>query len=221
MIQPPCPVTVPIDAIAMDDPFQVRVNGLDEDHVEAIVAECESGPGILPPVVLTRRQTPSGVVHYIVDGHHEVEAQRRAGRPTVQAIVVDLDDDAAIDLAWERNRRNGRPLSVPDRVAHYHRLRQRYQSMPKAEIVRICGLSRTTIWRLDNDVSGKQRPYVSPIVRYLRRVAFDPAAWDSAETAAREVRGTIEEADLDKFAQSLGDSALAALAVAEELGFSP
>lgn len=221
MIQLPAPVTVSIDAIATDDPFQVRVNGLDEDHVEAIVAECESGTGILPPIVLTRRQTSSGVVHYIVDGHHEIEAQRRAARPTVQAIVVDLNDDGAIDLAWERNRQNARPLSVPDRVAHYHRLRQRQPPLSKAAIISICGLSRTTIWRLDNNVSRKQRPYVSPIVKYLRRVALDPVAWDSAEAAAGEVRGAVQEGDLDNFAQSLGDSALAALAVAEELGFSP
>ena len=214
-------IDVALNLISTGEPFQVRIAGLDEEHVEALVAECESNPGALPPVVLTPRDSANGIVYYIVDGHHEVEAQQRAGRDRVRAIVLNLSDDEALDLAWDRNRANAKNLSFQDRVAHFHRLRNRQPPSPKGDIARICGLSRSTIWRLDNDVSRKQRPCVSPIVKYLRRIAFDPVAWDTAATAAGEVRGAIPEGDLDKFAQSLGDSALAALAVAEELGFSP
>ena len=155
-----------------------------------------------------------------MDGHHEVEAQRRAGRPTVQAIVVELSDDDAFDLAWARNRRNSKALALKDRLGHAKRLGQRQPPIPKGDIARICGLSRSTLWRLQNDVSRKQPASASPIVAYLRRIALDPTGWDSVEEAAREVRAVLSNEDLNDFAQRLGDSALAALAVAEELGFS-
>jgi predicted DNA-binding transcriptional regulator AlpA len=211
---------IALNLISTDEPFQVRIDGLDENHVEALVAECDLNPGALPPVVLTSREGANGTVYYIVDGHHEVEAQQRTGRDRVSAIVLNLGDDEAIDLAWDRNRRNAKNLSFEDRVAHFDRLRKRQPPLPKGEIARICGLSRSTLWRLDNDVSRKQCPQVSSIVRYLRRIAFDPTGWDSAEVAAQEVRDAIKDGDLNNFAQSLGSSSLAALAVAEELGFS-
>ena len=34
-----------------------------------------------------------------MDGHHEVEAQQRAGRDRVRAIAFNLSDDEALDLA--------------------------------------------------------------------------------------------------------------------------
>jgi transcriptional regulator with XRE-family HTH domain len=211
---------IALQLISTDEPFQVRTAGLDEDHVESLVAACESNLEALPPVVLTPRESANGVVYYIIDGHHEVEAQQHAGRDRVNAVVLNLSDDEAIDLAWARNLRNAKNLSFEDRAAHFDRLRNRQPSLPKKDLARICGLSRSTIWRLDNDVSRKQRPAVSPIVRFLRRIAFGPVGWDSAEMAAQEVRDAIKADDLLNFAQSLGDSALAALVVAEELGFS-
>jgi hypothetical protein len=220
MMALPGAIDIALALISPDEPFQVRVKGLDEDHVEALVAECESNSTSLPPVVLARRETAEGVTYFIVDGHHEVEAQYRAGRDRVSAAVVDLTDKDAIDLAWDRNRQNSKNLTLEDRVAHFERLRKRQPPIPKGEIARICGLSRSTIWRLENDVSRKQRPPVDPIVRYLRRVAFEPVEWASTKAAAQVVRDAIPEDDLDNFAQSLGDSALAALDVAEELGFS-
>jgi hypothetical protein len=215
----PDPRDVPIDSICMTDPFQVRVKGLDEDHVETLVAECESGLGVLPSVVLAGRQTPDGVVHYVLDGHHEVEAQRRAGRDYVRAVVLDLTDEEAIDLAWDRNRRNAKNLSLDDRIAHFERLRERQPPIPKGELARICGLSRSTIYRLSNDVSRKHPGSGNPIVVYLRRIALDPVGWETADHAAREIRRAIPKNDLDDFVARLGDAALAALAVAEQLGF--
>ena len=206
----PGAIDVALNLISTDEPFQVRIGGLDEEHVETLVAECESNPGGLPLVVLTPRDSANGLIYYIVDGHHEVEAQQRAGRDRVSAIVLNLSDDEALDLAWERNRANAKNLSFEDRAAHYDRLRSRQPPIPKGDIARICGLSRTSIWRLEN-VSRKQRPSVSPIVRYLRRIAFDPIGWDSPEVAAREVRSALKEDDFKISRRAWGESALAAL----------
>ena len=88
MNQLPDPLNVPVNSISSDELFQIRVGGLDEGHVEALVAECESGSRALPPVVLVPRTSESGLLYYIVDGHHEVEAQRRSGRDHIHAIRV-------------------------------------------------------------------------------------------------------------------------------------
>jgi hypothetical protein len=219
----PLPGAIDIAAalISVEEPFQVRVNGLDEDHVEALVAEYEADPCSLPPAVLARRETAEGPIYYIVDGHHEVEAITRAGRDRVNAVVLDnLTDEQAIDLAWERNRQNSKNLSFDDRMAHAQRLQQRQPRLSDAEIAQICGISRSTAWRLSNNVSRKQREPANPVVAYLRRLALAPVEWASPKDAAAEVRAAISDDVLDSFAQRLGDSALAALDVAEELGFS-
>jgi len=220
MTSHPGAIDIAIDLISAEEPFQVRVDDLDENHVETLVAECEHG-GSLPPVVLARRETAEGLIYYIVDGHHEVEAMTRADHDRVSAIVLDnLTDEQALDLAWDRNRQNSKNLTLEDRIAHCDLLMQRRPPIPKSELARICGLSRTTIWRLQNRVSRKQRAPINPVVAYLRRVARDPVGWASPQDAAAEVRAAISDDDLDSFAQRLGNSALAALDVAEELGFS-
>lgn len=216
----PEPINVLLREISRNEPYQVRIDCLDEDHVDALAVQCGEDPYSLPPVYLNRRDTPDGVAYFIIDGHHEVEAHDRAGLQTVRAYVEELDDDDAIDLAWNRNGRNSKNLTLRDRIAHAQRLGCRRPRIPDAEIARICGISRTTAWRHSGDVSRKQKASPHPIVAYLHRIAFDPIAWETAGDAAREIRRATAKDDLDDFSQRLGDAALAALAVAEELGFS-
>jgi hypothetical protein len=213
-------VDVPLSEISRGEPYQIRVGRLDRDHLEALVVQCKENPASLPPVYLNRTDSANPAKYFVIDGHHEVEAHDRAGLAMVCAFVEELNDEQAIDLAWDRNSRNSKNLSLRDRIAHARRLSCRRPRIPAAEIARICGISRTTVWRHSGGVSGKQKATPHPIIAYLRRVALDPIEWDTADHAVREVRRAIPKDDVDDFAQRLGDAALATLAVAEELGFS-
>lgn len=60
----------------------LRVRRYSEAHVEEFVELLESGRR-LPPIVI--RRDAAGRV-YLVDGNHRLEAHRRLGFPTIQAL---------------------------------------------------------------------------------------------------------------------------------------
>jgi len=90
--------------------FQLRVNGLDQTHVNRLKRVLEAG-GSLPAVSVAR----VGKALYLVDGFHRLEAHRRAHRGTVLARVARMSLPEAQEEARLANTTHGKALSRADK----------------------------------------------------------------------------------------------------------
>lgn len=171
-----------------------------------------SDPNCWPPLVVAK----DGEGYLGIDGFARWSVANELGLVAVNARVEPMPDDVR-QRAFELNQ-HGFPLTLAQRRAHAAYLRERYKNRSDRDIARTCGLSPTTVGKLDAEpTQGRARP--NRVVRHLERIAFDGIEWGEPREAADEVRRAIDDDELDEFAQELGLGALNALAIAEELGF--
>jgi len=140
--------TVPIEALATDDRFQVRLGGLREAHVRSLVEALRSGAE-LPPLVVT----PSGESgrFLIVDGQHRAEALRRIG---AKFAKVTVQGDADLWTSFQLNQLHGLPLLLSERKRMAKWLKERNPQLSVREIARMVGLSPSCV---QDTLSGRRR----------------------------------------------------------------
>ncbi len=131
-------VEVPMAELAFDPDLQVRVDGLDVEHVRALEEAIDS----LPPPTCVRRG--KGIVP--LDGHHTIAAHQNAGRQTIKVRIVDAFADADLyAMAFEANAKHGMALTLSDRRAFAEHLLFRDPETSNLEVSRRTGLSPTTV----------------------------------------------------------------------------
>lgn len=77
--------TLTLDEVHVDDEFQSRDGGIDEEHVEQIVESLKKKPGSIPRVKIVEVK---GIGRILVDGFGRYEAHKRAGLKNIQADVT-------------------------------------------------------------------------------------------------------------------------------------
>ena len=101
-----------VDAIRQHKDLQFRVEGLSLQHVKKLVRVLEAGGEPLAPVRVAR----IGKALYLVDGHHRLEAHRKAGRDTIGAEVARMSLQDAKDAARVANANHGKAMSRADKA---------------------------------------------------------------------------------------------------------
>ncbi len=78
-----------------------------EERLLAKLTEHVVRSGRYPPVIVRRLPADDGDRFQILDGHHRVEAVRRAGLDAARCVVWDVDDEQALLLLATLNRLQG------------------------------------------------------------------------------------------------------------------
>lgn len=95
---------------------QVRVNAIDKPTVERYVSALEAG-AVFPPIAVRETTTKTGPHLINLGGNHRTRAHLDAGRKTIDAWIVTIDDDlAALELAFHDNANHGLPTSEDERI---------------------------------------------------------------------------------------------------------
>lgn len=113
-----------------------RTTGLRAKRLRALMAAPD---GALPPIVVhapTRR---------VIDGMHRLEAARRRGAETVDAVFFDGEESAALVLALRLNAAGGLPLSLADRKRAAARLIEARPAWPDRVLASMTGLAPATV----------------------------------------------------------------------------
>ena len=119
--------TLPIGEIVIDDSLQPRCDGLNEDHVLALMETPEDWP---PITIAHDRGEP-----VVIDGFHRYEAARRLGHESIAAKVFYPDQNADLfRIAFSLNIQHGRPLTRRDRNAYAAHLLRRHPELSDREI---------------------------------------------------------------------------------------
>jgi hypothetical protein len=126
-----------LDVIDVDEDFQPRVKGLNQEYIEHLMT---TDPAHWPPLILTRE--PNCHKPSIVDGFHRYQAARRLGLTSIHAVEIPnlgYSDAVALNLG------NGQALSRADRKEFAQWLRESDPALSLREIGRRCGLSDKTV----------------------------------------------------------------------------
>lgn len=103
---------------------------LDDDNTLQMALALESDPDRLLPRIVVARVRGRLVV---VDGNHRVAAYRMAGRPTIDAYVIDGAEPVTVEsLALEANATNGRSLTADERLTLALRYAELTNDLPMA-----------------------------------------------------------------------------------------
>jgi ParB-like chromosome segregation protein Spo0J len=128
------PVTVvDIDSVIIAD--SPRLGGEDQEHIELLA---ETGD-TLPPITLHR------ATMRVIDGVHRLRAATLRGRTTIEARLLDCDDDTAFILAVQANVAHGLPLSQADRKAAAVRILATHPHWADRVVAACTGLSDKTV----------------------------------------------------------------------------
>lgn len=98
----------------------MRVAGLDKRHVKVLEQAILAGDD-LPPIKVAK----VGKAHYVVDGHHRLEAADRAGLSVIWADVAPMSLGEAKDFALLANTRHGKNLKPRDKARIFDAFVQR------------------------------------------------------------------------------------------------
>ena len=105
---------IPIDKI--DDrklPLRERIN---DDHIENLMGSIQRY-GLIEPIVVI----PAEMGYRLVVGRRRLEACRRLGRTTIQAIIRRLSEDRARELSYQSNLQI-EPANLADEVDFLRRI---------------------------------------------------------------------------------------------------
>lgn len=127
---------LPIDRIR-PNPFQPRQR-FDEEELEELAASIREN-GLLQPIVV--RNTPDG--YELIAGERRFRAAQRAGLQEVPAVVRDVDDREALELALIENLQRTDLNPIEEALA-YERLRTQF-GLTQDEIALRVGKHRSTI----------------------------------------------------------------------------
>lgn len=174
---------------------QVRVNGIDQDHVWELAEALAEVPLDQWPRPLATPWDPEhpDEGYALLGGGHTVEVGRQRG---VDKLLCRVIPEGDWEDAFDDNRLHGLPPSLEDRRQHARRLAKRYPEMSYSEIGRRAGLSDKTAKRaLDGNrsESPSSRAKLRPLDRWFRQtfaldrlpsateVVQDIDAYDAAE----------------------------------------
>ncbi len=118
-------------------------------HVFAELYE-EGGPDSLPPILLVHE--PGTGKYLVADGFTRVFAASDAGMEYLPAVFPPMRGDASpVENAWEIGLRavatSGKPLSRAEQQEAILRLLDEHPDWSDAEIARLVGSARQTVWR--------------------------------------------------------------------------
>jgi ParB family transcriptional regulator, chromosome partitioning protein len=132
---------LPVELIDRN-PGQPR-HRFDRDRLAALAASLDSTNGVLQPIIVRPRD---GARYELIAGERRWRASVIAGRPTVRAIIRDVEDDAAYELAAIENmvREDLSPVEEARCVAALCET----HGLSKAEIGRRVGRTREAISNL-------------------------------------------------------------------------
>jgi hypothetical protein len=104
--------SLPLVGITVDQSLQVRVGGLDGDHLDSIVTKLTNGGEIDRAIVVFRNADGE---YLLADGFHRLEAYKRVGRKAVVCEVHDGDWEAARLYAETANMEHGLRINNEDK----------------------------------------------------------------------------------------------------------
>lgn len=104
--------SLPLMGITVDQSLQVRVGGLDADHLDSIVTKLTNGGEIDRAIVVFRNTDGK---YLLADGFHRLEAYKRVGRKNVVCEVHDGDWEAARLYAETANMEHGLRINNEDK----------------------------------------------------------------------------------------------------------
>jgi hypothetical protein len=182
-----------LDEIVVDDSLDPRVDGLREEHVQALMESADTWPPILVA------QLPSGPT--LIEGRHRCEAATRLGREAICATIIDppLDGDY-LRLAFEANARHGLPPSLADRKAYASTLLRTHPEYSDREIGRLSGLNHETVGSLRHRTSSYRFPERKPGELPETIGLLDPIRRAKATKVQKAVAGYVQ-----RLATALGD----------------
>jgi ParB-like chromosome segregation protein Spo0J len=132
----------------------------------------------------------------VIDGMHRVRACQLNGVPTIQARLIDDDDDLAFLRAVSINVRHGLPLTTQDRRMAATRLLHMFPHYSDRALSRASGLSDKTIAslrRTANHGSDTRRTGLDGRVRPARRQDLQHAVCELLERRPSASLRTIAE----------------------------
>jgi hypothetical protein len=112
-----------------------RVNGIDQDHVRALM-EVESS---LPPLLV---HEPTMTV---IDGLHRLEAARRRGAEHIESVLLSGARSDAFVIAVHANVSHGKPLTLGERRAAAKVILADFPECSDRWLASVCGLSPSTV----------------------------------------------------------------------------
>lgn len=104
--------SLPLVGITVDQSLQVRVGGLDSDHLDSIVTKLTNGGEIDRAIVVFRNADGK---YLLADGFHRLEAYKLVGRKNVVCEVHDGDWEAARLYAETANMEHGLRINNEDK----------------------------------------------------------------------------------------------------------
>ncbi len=174
------------DIVLMPDLFQPR--GMSERHIGDLVRAIERFGEVDPVTVLVVGERP-----ILVDGHHRVEAYRRAKKPAeIPVAYFEGTPQEAVLVAGEANSKAKLPMTAQERQNHAWRL-VLLNKHSKADIARASGASESQI--------GNMRQ----VRRKLGEEAFDCGSWWQARKAAQGDVAEMNDDDREQWKQDLAD----------------
>lgn len=185
------------------NPFQPRTHFAPDELNE--LAESVRAKGIIQPVLLRR----SGERYQLVAGERRWRAAQIAGLDDVPAIVRDLDDREAIELALTENLLRD-DLGPIETARAYRSLQERF-GISQEEIARRLGLNRVTVTntlrllKLDASIQGMiERGELT--AGHARAVLALPSADDQVQLARRIVKRGLSVREAEKLASGKASS---------------
>jgi ParB-like chromosome segregation protein Spo0J len=141
------PQGIPVQQIVILPEIASLRTPLDEDHLERLVLGLER-QGDLTPIHV------AGKEKICIDGHYRLEAYRRAGRPTIPAIVHEtMSRTDCLIYFMEANRANGLPYSKQERIGAARQLLAQGDSVES--VAEDCELREDLVQRLKDEM-GEQ-----------------------------------------------------------------
>jgi ParB-like chromosome segregation protein Spo0J len=147
------PVTLQISSLVIDG--SPRIQRENEAHTQVLV---EAGDQ-LPPIVVHQDTM------HVIDGVHRVQAARRRGAATIDALLFEGDTDAAFRYAVWANITHGLPLSLADRLAAAERIVASHPEWSDRSVAATAGLSPSTVRDVRQRVAEGSTPVPARVGR--------------------------------------------------------
>jgi hypothetical protein len=186
-------IDISIALLDLDGELQVRT-AEDVDAFDARVAAlCDTyrnDPKSIPPLTVAKRAGR----YVLIDGHARLQAAMILGCKTVFVMVdqglENASDVACIEQAWALNIAHGFPPTEADRREMVAWRMKTFPNESRATLLRICGVSETTVQRVRNAVraNGDAKP--------REKTSLELAANALGNIERKDILGCVKPRDL-------------------------
>lgn len=154
--------------------LQVRDKPIDQPTVARYAEALEAGD-VFPPIVVREITGPRGTKRLSLGGLHRIQAHHAAGRSTIDAWVVTVDDDlVALEVAYHDNAHHGLSPTSSERIGHALRLMAAGRTQTQA--ARIVGITAPTIASHRSRSAVAERAHRLGVATDLDRIASSSRA---------------------------------------------